>query len=350
MPDIERPDLSRLDPSIKAYIESLEAELARLKPRHDRSVPTVEVEEFEPSEPINSFSLITISYLGMIKRTSRHLYHRQRRGGMGVFDLETTGNDTPDLLCLADENQHLLIFTNQARAYRLPLTKLPLSPLRSRGDSLPDLLNWEPGERPVAILPEQASGYIALVSVNGVVRCLRHHLFGEHMKPGTVLINTKDAGELASAAWTPGDTDLFICTRSGMAIRFSEKLVSPKGDSAIRLAEDDTVVAVTAVRPESGVFLISADGKGTVRAMTGFAPNKSRGGSGKLAIKSSHVISAVSLDQAQDIFVISRLGKIIRFRADEVPASEGVIQGVVCMSLRGDEVAGMVKSMPITLR
>jgi len=105
------------------------------------------------------------------------------------------------------------------------------------------------------------------------------------------------------------------------------------------------VVAITPVRQESGVFLVSSDGKGTVRAMEGFAPNKSCGGSGKLAIKSNHVVAALAIDQAQDIFIISQLGKIIRFRADEVPPSEGVVQGVVCMSLRGDEVAAATKAL-----
>ncbi len=346
MLDIEQPDLSHVDPAVKAYIEALEAELAKLKPRQTQPAHPAEVEVFEVSEPPSTMCLVSISHLGMAKRTYRHLYQRQRRGGMGIFDLETSGDDYPAIICNADETQHLLVFTNQARVFRLPVAKVPLSPVHSRGSALKDLINLENDELPVAVLSDQASGYVALVTRRGMVRSLRHHLFGEYIRPGTVLINAKEAGELASACWTAGDADLFICTRNGMAIRFSEKLVSPKGDNAIRLAEDDEVAAVTAVRPESGVFIISIDGKGTVRLMEGFAANKSSGGSGKLALKSSQVIAAVSTDQVQDLFVISRLGKIIRFRADEVPPTEGVVQGVVCMSLRGDEVTAAIKTLP----
>jgi DNA gyrase subunit A len=348
MLNLERPDLSQVAPSVKAYIEALEAELARLKPRKEQNLTVSQVstepEIFEPGELPNTLSLITVSHLGQIKRTSRHLYQRQRRGGMGVFDLETSGEDYPDHLCIADESQHLLVFTNLAHVYRLPVAKLSFSQVRSRGQELTDLINLEPDERPVTLLPDQASGYVAMVTRKGVVRWLRHHLFGEHMRPGTSFINVGEAGELVSACWTPGDADLFVCTQQGIAIRFSEKLISPKGDNAIRLAEDDQAVAITAVRQDSGVFLISSDGKGTVRSMEGFAPNKSSGGSGKLAIKSTHIVSAVAIDQAQDIFILSRLGKIIRFRADEVPPSEGVVQGVVCMSLRGDEITAVAKA------
>jgi hypothetical protein len=38
------------------------------------------------------------------------------------------------------------------------------------------------------------------------------------------------------------------------------------------------------------------------------------------------------------------LGKIIRFRANEVPPKEGPVQGVNCMTLRSDEAVGLAVS------
>ena len=55
---------------------------------------------------------------------------------MGIFDLETHSEDNPAFLAIADEAQSLLIFTNYARVYRLPVNKLPESPVRSRGQAL----------------------------------------------------------------------------------------------------------------------------------------------------------------------------------------------------------------------
>jgi DNA gyrase subunit A len=78
--------------------------------------------------------------------------------------------------------------------------------------------------------------------------------------------------------------------------------------------------------------------------METFAPNKSMGGSGKQLFKSSHTVGMVTVSYNDDLFIISQLGKIIRFRADEVPVSEGVVQGVICMTLRGDEVTSVVSS------
>jgi hypothetical protein len=78
--------------------------------------------------------------------------------------------------------------------------------------------------------------------------------------------------------------------------------------------------------------------------MSGFAANKSAGGGGKLALKTDHLVAVIAVEPTDDIFAISRLSKIIRFRAGEVPAKEGVVQGVNCMSLRADEVMAVAAS------
>ena len=51
------------------------------------------------------------------------------------------------------------------------------------------------------------------------------------------------------------------------------------------------------------------------------------------------------MDERTDIFALSRLGKIIRFGAAEVPAKEGVVQGVNCMALRADECVALAAAV-----
>jgi DNA gyrase subunit A len=109
----------------------------------------------------------------------------------------------------------------------------------------------------------------------------------------------------------------------------------------MRVDPDDAVVGIAASAANGGVFLLSADGKGTIRLLSGFAGNKSPGASGKTVMKTEALVGAVAVDQQSDIFAISRLGKIIRFRAAEVPAKEGVVQGVNCMNLRADYCVAM---------
>jgi DNA gyrase subunit A len=260
---------------------------------------------------------------------------------MGVFDLDIDLPDLPAAVQPASENAHLLLFTNRARVFRLPSGRLDAVEVRAKGDDLSLRFPLEEDEHFVAVLPDQASGYIALASHRGRIRILRHHLFGEHMRLGTAMFRPEEFGMLASVCWTPGNADLLLITERGMGIRFAEKLVNPQGETGIKLAEGDSLVSVLSVDDDSAVFMVGADGRGTIRKMNSFAPNKSTGGSGKIAMRSDHVAGALAVESKDDIFLISRLAKIIRFPANEVPETDGVVQGVVCMQLRADDVVAL---------
>lgn len=356
--NLERPDLTLVPPEVLAYIESLEAELERHrhpksgvvgrrtanpKPSSDEeNIALGQLVELEPEEPPTSLNLITATATGIAKRSPRHLYARQNRGGMGIFDLDSPDNDPPGILAIADERQSILLITNTGRAFRMPVSSIVEAPVRSRGSSVVARLNLTDDERLAAIIPEQAQGYLALASQRGMVRLLRHHVFGEYMKQGTALYDFRTFGFLASVCWTSGDRDLFLATRQGRAIRFSEKLVPPQGTLGIRLTDKDAVVSITGVDSDSGVFLLSSDGKGTIRLMEGFLANKSPGAGGKNAILTDDLVCALSLDEHQEVFIITQLSKIIRFRLKQIPAKEGVVQGVVCLSLRADKPVAAV--------
>jgi DNA gyrase/topoisomerase IV subunit A len=90
--------------------------------------------------------------------------------------------------------------------------------------------------------------------------------------------------------------------------------------------------------------MLGADGLGTVRLMSGFSANKAPGGGGKIALKTDELVGAVAVEEGDDLFALSRLSKLIRFVADEVPAKEGVVQGVRCMTLRADVAVAVAAS------
>jgi len=342
---IERPDLSEVSPDVLAYIESLEAALTAQTARRARPQVVAEPEpdaEPELCEPPTTINLITLTAGGLLKRTPRHLYGRQRRGGMGIFDLDAPDDDPPALLTLADESASLILLTDQGRTYRLPVNRLPEMPIRAKGTALAGLLTLRPGERLAAALPEDGGEQLALVGQRGWVMTVRASFVGKSMIAGVVYYDAVKYGPLAAACWLPGSADeVFIATRQGFAIRFPAQRVPKTGCLGIRLEKNDAVVAATAANDESSVFLLGADGKGTIRQMSGFAANKSPGGGGKVALKTDRLVAASAVATDDDVFIISRNSKIIRFQAAEVPPKEGVVQGVNCMALRGDETTAV---------
>jgi DNA gyrase subunit A len=355
MAEIERPDMENLPASVRAYIEALEAELAALKarrkvtPQSQREKPTPMSAQAEtspadlPEEP-TTVSVITVSQAGVAKRTPRHLYIRQRRGGMGVFDLDTAGDDPPAFLLIADVNQSLVLLTDQGRAFRVPVHELPETPVRARGTSLVARFNLSPGEQLALAFPDPGAPYVALLTRRGYVLWFTGHLFGEKLLAGTVLYDVAKFSPPAAACGSRGDEDLFVATRSGLAIRFASRMVPARGCLGIRLGRDDEAVAIAAVREEDTLFLLGADGRGAMRMVSGFRANKSPGAAGKMAMKTKRLAGVVVADQEDDIFIISRLSKVIRFSAAELLPKAEAVQGVSCMALRADEAVAVAVS------
>jgi DNA gyrase subunit A len=345
----DRPDLTGVSIEVLAYIQALEAQLETLRGRQrPREVANgngaaAEFDEAvsEPSEPPTTFSLITVTAGGLIKRTPRHLYDRQRRGGMGVFDIDAPEEDPPALLAVADASQTLIVVTTQGRAFPLPVSQLAEAPVRARGESIRKWVPLTNDEKISLVTPDMAAGYLTVVTRRGQVRRWRYNVFGRALQPGTILYEIREGGPPAAACWTQNDGDLFIATAKGLAIRFAEAQVPVRGCLGIRIDPDDAVIGVAGVREASGVFLLAEDGKGTIRQMAGFSLNRAPGSGGKTAMKADRLVGAGAVSEQSDIFAISKLGKIIRFRANEAPAKEGAVQGVNCMALRADQVTAL---------
>jgi DNA gyrase subunit A len=206
------------------------------------------------------------------------------------------------------------------------------------------LFTFRPHERIVAALPADSGNAVALASQRGWVRTVPAARLNNNLIPGMSFYDVQQGGQMTAACWTQGDEDLFMVTRQGKAIRFSERQVHKSGSLGLRVDLGDEVTAITAVTEESGVFLQSNDGKGTIRLMSGFRQNKAPGAGGKVAIKTDKLVGAVTVQAEDDLFIISELGKLIRFQADDVPPKEGVVQGVHCMTLRNDEVTAVCVS------
>lgn len=336
-----RPDVDSIAPDVRAYIEYLEESLAAAEQESESSRGGAA--SGEPSEAPTTAQVITISRSGLVKRTPRHHYSRQRRGGMGVFDLDSGDDDPPAFLLVADVSERLLIWTDRSRYFSVAVANLPEGAVRSRGEPISRWVSLQPGENLAVVIGDASSAgggaHLQLLSDRGWVRKFSRTQL-PHLKDGA-LVEVRSGHKPVAACWSSGGDDLFVVSRGGQAIRFAERQVPISGGClGIRLDSGDECLAVAAVQEESGVFLAGDDGKGTVRLMAGFRMNKSPGAGGKVAMKADRLICAHTVAPEQDVLIISALGKVIRFSAEDIPAKEGVVQGVNCMSLRADSAVG----------
>ena len=337
---MERPNLSGASDDVRAYIEYLEKQLLGEGQRRSAESRA----DLEPSEPETTLNIITVTADGNAKRTPRHLYARQRRAGMGVFDIETPEDAPPVIMCQADASADVLVITEEGRIFRVPVASIRQTDVRGRGAPLGDLVALNTYEKVVALLAADEGLYVNLISERGRVRHVRKTYLSPSMTQGIRYHKVSEGGYVTGACWSSGNDDLLIATRNGLGIRFSEKQVPNTGVLGMRVDPSDRTISITATSEAGGVALVGHDGKGTVRLMSGLRKNKAPGAGGKVLLKTEKLIGAEAVAAGDDLFIISQLSKVIRFSADEIPPKTGTVQGVNLMSLRSDEVTGMVVS------
>ncbi|MEZ4580261.1 MAG: hypothetical protein R3A10_01175 [Caldilineaceae bacterium] len=208
---------------VLAYIEALEARLDALESDDARAH-----NEREPSEPPTTQNVITISRQG---GQAHAISTRQRRGGMGVFDLDCDDNDVPVPAHGGCERRH---GDRDERAFCLPIWRIcARGDVRLDGHALGLQLGLQGGSRlrwpsPTATTP------ISTASPSGQVRRFNAHYFGTSLRAGTILFDVREIGAPAASCWSSGGGDLFIATQQGKGIRFSERQVPVRGCLGLR--------------------------------------------------------------------------------------------------------------------
>ena len=360
--EIEYDKLIRqASPALQRYMRLLETENARLRQElselrqsaarrqraetvRERSAEPAAAQLVTPRHP-DDVVAIAITGRGLAKRTPLNDYSTQRRGGIGVFDIQAPREDPVAHLLVTRTAAGLLLLSNRGRAFYLPVDALPLTEVRGRGASLPERLLFSEGEQIAAALAlDEADprSTVLIASESGWLRTVHRNYVGPRLQPGTVLVDLRRGGAPAAMTLSSGAGDVLLVLRSGLAYRFPEKLAGRDGVRGILARPEDRVTAVVSIQSdEDEVLLVTADGQGTRRQMAGFAANKSAGGQGKVIIKSDAVASAVRVGPNDEALCISGLAKIIRFAVEEVPAKTGNVQGVAVLDTRGDSVAAV---------
>jgi len=81
-------------------------------------------------------SVLVLTAGGYVKRTDPDEYKIQKRGGVGVIDLETKEEDFVTTLLTTDTHSDLLFFTNKGKAYQIKMYDIPEGKRATKGKSI----------------------------------------------------------------------------------------------------------------------------------------------------------------------------------------------------------------------
>ncbi|MFZ3020328.1 MAG: DNA gyrase subunit A [Minisyncoccia bacterium] len=299
---------------------------------------------------------------GYVKRTKPEEYRKQKRGGVGVIDLDTKEEDFVTNILSASTHSDLLFFSDKGKAYQLKMFELPEGKRATKGKSIVNYLAISEDERITSILPvpketkAQEDTSLLMVTKGGIGKRVSAASFADVRSSGIIAIKLDNGDKLQSVSISrKGDTAI-LATSEGQSIHFSENDVREMGRTAggvrlIHLKAKDFVVGARVIpkadKERAQLLTVAQNGYGKKTPLDEYKVQK-RGGSGiktaQVTAKTGKVMSAsIVLSDEEELVTISKKGQIIRVGTDEIPSLGRQTQGVRIMKLReGDSLASAV--------
>ncbi|MFA5791490.1 MAG: DNA gyrase subunit A [Candidatus Paceibacterota bacterium] len=345
--------------SSKKILKIIEKELSEIRDKYtdDRRTKIVKggVKEISDEDLVpEKETMLVLTAGGYVKCTDPSEYHIQKRGGVGVIDLETKEEDFVTMLVSGSTHSNLLFFTNLGKVYQMKMYDIPEGRRATRGKSIMNFLALSGEEKVSSILamPKdlgKTASSLMLVTKDGTAKKMSGESFKDVRRSGIIAIRLDKGDELISALVTEKGDEVMIATASGQSIRFRESDVREMGRTAggvsgIKLGKTDEVIGVDVIKKESvkGSFLtMSANGFGKKTDLKEYKVQK-RGGSGvktaKVTPKTGKLIVAKVLNGEEiELIAMSKKGQVIRTALKDISSLGRQTQGVTIMRLRGGD-------------
>jgi DNA gyrase subunit A len=317
-----------------------------------RSQITGAVEGIETEDLIvEEDMVVTVSHHGYVKRNPVTQYRAQRRGGKGLKGMNTKEEDFVENLFVASTHATILFFTNRGRIHWKKVWELPQMGRAARGKALVNILRLQPGEKVQATLSvrnfaEAANDFVILATRKGTIKKTSVLQFSNPRPAGIIAIKIADDDELIAARRTNGANEIILASKSGKAIRFPEDQARPMGRSAggvrgMNLSASDELVGMEVLSPGATVLTVTEKGFGKRTPLEDYRV-QSRGGKGIITIKTTErngtVIGIAQVVDDDEVMLITDQGKVLRCKVSGISTMGRATQGVRIMNRSGDEI------------
>ena len=308
----------------------------------------MEDEDLIPVEDI----IITLSDNGYIKRMTSDTYHVQNRGGKGIKGMELNKDDAIDQFISMSTHDHLLIFTNTGRVFRIKGYNIPEFSRTSKGLPVVNLISIQRGEKICAMVPytdHEDKKYLFFATKNGIVKRTEISEFENINKNGKIAIKLNDGDELSFVAGTTGNAEIIIAGTNGKAVRFREDTVRPLGRTArgVRGFNTDGGYVIGMATNEQGKYILTVteNGFGKKSSLDDYRLT-SRGAKGVRAVnvteKTGNLVAMRAVNGDEDCMIMTDGGILIRISLKQVSVYSRNAQGVKVINVKDGQKVSSV--------
>ena len=308
----------------------------------------------------NEDVIVTITKKGYIKRMSLDAYKAQKRGGQGVSSTTTVEDDVLKDIYTAKTLDKLMIFSDKGKVYSTKVYEIAESSKQARGKLIQNIIDLEENEKVSVIIrvdeKENDTRDLVFITKSGIIKKTKLEEFRSINKNGKKALTFKDDSDevkFVGVTSGSGNDEIFIATKDGIAIRFSEKDIRSMGRSAagvraIKLNEGDAVVSADIINSNDDiekltVLTISSKGYGKRTPLEDYKI-QSRGGKGlknyKLVGENNFVVYSAIIKENEvengeiNLIAISSSGTVIRTIIKDLSVIGRSTQGVRIQKLK----------------
>ena len=288
--------------------------------------------------------IITLTHSGYTKRVPVTTYKSQHRGGRGISGMSTRAEDFVEHIFTTSTHNTILFFTTKGIVYRLKGYQIPEAGRQAKGTAIVNLLPLETDEKITAMIPIkdfEDGNYLMFVTRNGTVKKTGIMDYSKIRNSGLRAIELVEGDSLINVLLTDGTKNVIIGTRNGMAIRFDENDVramgrTTRGVRGISIKKDDFVVGACLAQEDKVLLVATENGFGKKTELSEYK-TQNRGGKGiltyRLTEKTGKVAALATVNDENDIMLITSDGIIIRTHVSEISTYGRQTQGVRIMKL-----------------
>ncbi len=267
--------------------------------------------------------VITITQTGYIKSLPLATYRQQRRGGVGVTGMDMKDGDYIEHLFVTSTHDFLLFFTNRGKVYRQKVYELPEASRTAKGRALVNLLPLREGERVQSVLSTRdfsEAPYLLFATRNGTVKKTELQAYNTPIKAdGIIAIKIREDDELVAVRRVDTGDEVIIVSRAGLTVRFSEDDARAMGrdTSGVRGMDvgDGEVIAMDIARDDQDLLVVTENGYGKRTRIDQYRKT-SRGAKGVRTIKLTEakggLAGALVVRDHQELVFISQNGLVQR--------------------------------------
>ena len=311
------------------------------------AIADVEDEDLIPVENI----IITLSSNGYIKRLTTDTYHVQNRGGKGIKGMELHKDDIIDQFISMSTHDHLLVFTDKGKVYRIKGYNVPEFSRTSKGIPAINLISMDKTENIRALVPyskDHDSKFLFFVTKQGIIKRTTFDEYENINKNGKIAIKLNEDDELAFVRSTDGNAEIIIAGSNGKAVRFLENTVRPLGRTARGVkgfnVDGGYVIGLATNLEGEYILTITENGFGKKSSLEDYRMTR-RGARGVKTVnvteKSGKLVCMRAVRGDEDCMIMTAGGIVIRISLNQVSVYSRSAQGVKVINVKDDIVSSV---------